>query len=356
MENNMEPWRKFEELVAEIMQFFGFSINKSKNRGGTGFDLVGRKDGEKWAIEVKHYRTARARPALVEAAAVRLVTNAEEEGLKKVILVVSSFLDESFREDLQARLGVNVLDAKGLREIASRNSVLLERLESMLVVDQFTDDLIRREIFSDRSGINSGDGILFRHMVPLERIPVGRGAPLDEGGGDLCADLHKISPGKKHAGRYEKWCERAIRYIFPNDLEGWHSQKGTEDGLNRFDLICRIKPVSDFWKFLMEHLDSRYVLFEFKNYRELVGQREVLTTEKYLFEKGLRKVALMLTRNGGNGSAIAMAQGAMREHGKLMIILDDKDLCHMLKMKDEGEDASDFLFEKADQFLVSLPR
>ena len=51
-----------------------------------------------------------------------------------------------------------------------------------------------------------------------------------------------------------------------------------------------------------------------------------------------------------------MTQGAMREHGKLMLILNDKHICAMLHMKERGEDPSDRLFELTDEFLLSLPR
>ena len=51
-----------------------------------------------------------------------------------------------------------------------------------------------------------------------------------------------------------------------------------------------------------------------------------------------------------------MTQGAMREHGKLMLILDDDKVCKMLHMKERGEDPTDSLFELADDFLLSLPR
>ncbi len=51
-----------------------------------------------------------------------------------------------------------------------------------------------------------------------------------------------------------------------------------------------------------------------------------------------------------------MMQGAMREHGKLMLVIDDDILCRMLHMKERGDDPTDFLFQLADDFLLSLPR
>jgi hypothetical protein len=126
--------------------------------------------------------------------------------------------------------------------------------------------------------------------------------------------------------------------------------------LNRFDYVCRIRPTTDFWNFLLHHLDSRYVLFEFKNYTDKIKQGQILTTEKYLLERGLRRVAIVISRTGAKADAIKMTQGAMREHGKLMLIVDDEQVCEMLHMKERGEDPTDRLFELADDFLLTLPR
>jgi hypothetical protein len=59
---------------------------------------------------------------------------------------------------------------------------------------------------------------------------------------------------------------------------------------------------------------------------------------------------------GADDDAIKMAQGAMREHGKLMIVIDDQKVCEMLHMKDRGDDPTDSLFAAADDFLLRLPR
>ncbi len=51
-----------------------------------------------------------------------------------------------------------------------------------------------------------------------------------------------------------------------------------------------------------------------------------------------------------------MAQGAMREHGKLILVIDDKIVKSMLALLDSGADPSDCLFDLADEFLLTLPR
>jgi hypothetical protein len=67
-------------------------------------------------------------------------------------------------------------------------------------------------------------------------------------------------------------------------------------------------------------------------------------------------MAIIMTRVGAQSDAIKMTQGAMREQGKLMLILNDENICEMLVKKERGEDPTDYLFEIADNFLLTLPR
>lgn len=47
-------------------------------------------------------------------------------------------------------------------------------------------------------------------------------------------------------------------------------------------------------------------------------------------------------------------KGILRENGKLIINLTNEDLCEMIKMKNEGSEPSDYLFEFLDIFLLEL--
>ena len=64
----------------------------------------------------------------------------------------------------------------------------------------------------------------------------------------------------------------------------------------------------------------------------------------------------MISRKGASPNAIKFAEGAMREHGKLIIVLQDTELCKMLAMKEQGDEPSEYVFEKVDDFLMSLAR
>lgn len=123
-------------------------------------------------------------------------------------------------------------------------------------------------------------------------------------------------------------------------------------------MLCRIKlnNISPFW-YIVEHgFKSYYVVFEFKNYKDKISQKEIYSTEKYLYAKSLRNVAIMLTTKGADENAMWAARGCLRENGKLIIVLDGKDIEKMLRMKAQGEDPSDHILSILDIMLEDLEK
>lgn len=335
-------WQQFEDLVHRILKVNGFHVSIHSPRGDKGFDFLAEYADETWAIEVKYYRTARAQPALIDAAAARVASNGINSQASKGMLVVSCFLTPELRLVLEEKFSITFVDQVDLRIWCATRPDLAEELDALLEANPSEPQAIHAARANPTSG-----------SKPIKDVPH---RSRDTKGTELCHELKGIKRGKVSWAQYEKICERILKYLFPNDLHGWHSQKRTDDGLNRYDYVCRVRPTTEFWKFVIDHLDSRYVLFEFKNYSGKIKQGQILTTEKYLLERGLRRMAIIMTRVGAEPHAVAMTQGAMREHGKLMLIVDDEKVCEMLHMKERGEDPTDCLFEIADNFLLTLPR
>ena len=358
--HSSEPWQQFEQLVRRILEANGFTIELHSPRGEKGFDFSGTLNNELWAIEVKHYRTNRPQPHLLEAAAARVANQKINAQRIRGMLVVSCSLTQPMRLALEGKFGINFIDRLDLDLLASKEPLLTEALQNQLGTNLnpfFSDnsdtdqraDLFRPRRASQQESVN----LLFTQPV-LSRQQ--KAAAEDTRGTDLCSQMRALNPGRDDWAKYERVCANILKYLFPNDLEGWHKQKRTDDGLNRYDFVCRVRPTTEFWHFLIDHLNSRYVIFEFKNYASMIGQGQILTTEKYLLERGLRRAAIIFSRKGPDENADKMRQGAMREHGKLMLVLNDNQVCRMLNMKERGEDPTDFLFQIADDFLLSLPR
>lgn len=341
MIDKMKIYQRFEKLVADILRANDFIIDDFLAEQDRGYDFGASLARTRYLVEVKYYRTARAQVSLIESAAARLQSSVGPGGQGKGMLVVACNLQPELRVSLENKFGLVFVDRADLFSWASRAPDLADELNSLL-----EDRYLPRESTKGRTA---------QEIVIID-IPPRPATPPDTKGSDLCRQLRALKKGKASWSAYEKLCDKMLRYLFPNDLHGWHTQKRTDDGLNRFDYVCRMLPTTDFWSFLIDHLNSRYVLFEFKNYSGKIKQGQILTTEKYLLEKGLRRVAIILSRNGAEKNAVEMSQGAMRESGKLMLILDDEKICRMLHMKERGDDPTDLLFELADEFLLSLPR
>ncbi|MDU9414898.1 restriction endonuclease [Pseudomonas sp. zfem005] len=341
--NFEEPtWKRFESLARRILEENNFQIQLNSTRGDKGFDFLGRLTNESWAIEVKYYRTARTRPSLIESAATRVVVNGLRSNVEKGMLVTSSILTSEFRLALEQKYSIVFVDRIDLRNLASTNPSLLDELDALLELDP--DFIVDQQ--STRLELKNRDKKLDEKPTPQ----------IDSTGTQLCEKLKSIKKGKAHWALYEAICAEILMYLFPNDLKGWHKQKSTDGGASRYDFVCRVSPTTEFWKFLVDNLNSRYIIFEFKNYSSKIKQGQILTTEKYLLERGLRRVAIIFTRLGADKNAISMMQGAMREHGKLILSIDDNEVCNMLQMKEEGDDPTDLLFKLVDDFLLSLPR
>jgi hypothetical protein len=329
---------RFEQVVRRILEANGFSVTPMQ---GHSFDFLASERGTTWAVEVKFYRTPRAQVSLLEAAAAQLANRGLIAQAWKAMLVVSAVIPPAVRAQLQQKHGMLFADRTDLASWAARAPELLDELHSILE----DSDSLEAQRFG--RGIDAAESTGRLPTVPALEVRTGR---------ELCAKLHELPRGRNGWEAYEHLCDQILRFLFAADLHGWHKQLRTDDGFNRFDYVCRIGPTTEFWRFLLEHLGSRYVLFEFKNYTKEIRQGQVLTTEKYLLERGLRRVAVIITRVGADKGARAMIQGAMREQGKLMLVLNDDHVCRMLHMKDSGEDPTDLLFDVADAFLLSLSR
>ena len=155
---------------------------------------------------------------------------------------------------------------------------------------------------------------------------------------------------------YEELCQEVFVHLFDPDLYGFQRQSATTDGGNRYDFICRIKPGNAFWDTLRHDFRTRAILFECKNYEKPIGPDQVYSTERYLFSGGLRTVCLLISRLSPSDGALRAAQGAMREAGKLIILLSNEDLIAMLKLKSTPDGPENYLDERIWNFIVSLPR
>ncbi|HCM9293539.1 TPA: hypothetical protein N5L69_004396, partial [Enterobacter hormaechei subsp. steigerwaltii] len=111
------------------------------------------------------------------------------------------------------------MDQADLRIWCSSHPELAESLDALLEVnldEALTTHLSRKESNS-----------IIRDMALNKSNRIER---QKNKGTKLCLELKSIKKGKASWRQYEKKCEEILKYLFPNDLHGWHSQKRTDDG------------------------------------------------------------------------------------------------------------------------------
>lgn len=324
--------KKAEEFVEQLFLDNGYTVQREMKVGKIRTDLLAEKDEKKYVIEVKR--------GDLDLSKINYISNMLEECTKGTnyipILVLFSRRSCMIKDRLVNDYNINVIDISNLLYLVSNNQKMKDKLVNLL--DFSTESIMEKELYFNidlkqyKKCMESNYGYIDR--------------------------LETIIAGNKNAQQYEKFCVDILKYLFNDTLSLWEEQQKSNDDLFRFDLICKIKNnINDeFFNTIENYFSSKYIIFEFKNYVEKITQKEVYTTEKYLYKTALRTVAILLTRNGVDKNGIKAIKGTLRENGKLIIVLDDSDIKQMIYAKEHGEDYIEILINKLDKMLVSLEK
>ncbi|WP_293744885.1 hypothetical protein [uncultured Pedobacter sp.] len=338
---------RFEEMAAKVLEKSGFSIEFQKFGS---FDFLAVLENSFANVEVKFYRSKSPKLDLLQAAVQNLRATKDNPN-SRLLLIISSVISPSLKREIFDDSGVVVWDAAVLLSLAYEHSTIYYELENLLsraygsIFTSFTKLDIINKVFILSEFHNAAS--------PKTKVPI------KAKGAELCEQLKKIIIGRPGAAAFERKCVEILKYLFDNDrdLTLWETQPTTEDGLHRFDLLTRIiAHQQTFFTEIGDDFHSRYVLFEFKNYKERITQAEIYTTEKYLFLTALRSISVIIARNGFDLNSYKAAKGALKEHGKLILIISGADLCEMLNDKDLGNEPSALLRRKVDELLSKLTR
>lgn len=311
----------FEDLVAELFEKLGYTVVRSARIGPGEVDLIVKRDGLQIPVEVSAVRSPSVMAKLrTDADRLRALLQTVD-GLDKPIIVVGSDLTDAAKQWSEQQLDMSVWDFQELLRQASL----------------FPD--ISAKLAKFRSGTPHLDTAIDSERQSLQRRLQDH------------IDNNDLTPSQ-----YEDLCREAFIKLFDPHLYGFEKQAKTTDGGNRYDFICRIRPGNPFWDGIRQDFRTKAILFECKNYTDAVGPDQVYSTERYLFSGALRTVCILTARLGGNEAAIRAAQGAMRESGKLLILLSNGDLIEMLKLSTQEGGPEEFLDKRIWDFIISLPR
>nr|WP_321237207.1 restriction endonuclease [uncultured Psychroserpens sp.] len=346
--NHRDIAHQFNLFLEKLFTSLSIEVEITDGIDDGGIDLVLKYEGKIVVAEVKAYRSKHI--GGIQNALAKLNFTVRNAKAKSGILVISSLLESSRRKDLEKKYEVKIIDRNILFYLTKDDSDLRHQLQEFLLELTQTGD---ENLFED---LNIPTEYSFFDIWKSFHLPKRKEIKPVTKGADLCREMKAISLGKKGAYLFEEKCEEILKYLFEDDLSLWSSQNKTDDTLHRFDLITKISSINDFWKYLARDFKSRFIIFEFKNYTHKITQNQIYSTEKYLFTKALRSIAYIITRNGADKNAITAMRGSLRESGKLIMCLDELDICKMLDMKDNGDDPNTYLSDKVDNILIKLSR
>ncbi len=325
---------EFAAVVKNIFSKAGYVVKEDSGERDYYFDYIASYNNENYGIEVKSQHRDYHELVLTLEYIIQLSAKAATSRNIKAIIVFNGIVNSETRIQIETKYSnVKVVDISNLIAATPINSELRIRLVSATTYN--IDDI--RPVQSE---------ILYPWLEHEQYEDT------------LINELHNCKAGKKHSREFEIICQNLLQTIFSNQLTLWRNQKQSNNNLYRFDLLCRIKDkhYSTFWGIVERNFFSKYVIFEFKNYSKEITQEQIYTTEKYLYSKALRTVAIVVCANGADENSYWAAKGCFRESGKLILILEAGDLETMLNMKKKGDDPSELLLEKLDDLLMELEK
>ena len=309
-------------------------------------DVVAEKDGEYYVIEVKTYRNLHNTKTVLNSALRRFMHYKEllsqniNKEVNKFIIVMPCEIDDALQKEIFEKHNIDIWDINNLMYLCGGSKELTDMLLSNVPFPAL--DLEAKKPL----GIKSGkiEVVLDDTETSLPEVYIKK--------------LEECKPGKidKADKEYETICTEIITYLFETEFFRISKQHKTDDKMFRMDLLCSLKGTTEFWKFLMMFYQTKFVVFEYKNYSGYIDQNLIYITEKYLFPVALRNVAFIISRKGFDANAQKAALGCLRENGKLIISLNDDDLIKMLVMEKNGEEPSDYLMEIVEELLMSVSK
>lgn len=302
-----------------------------------GVDITGTYQNQTYVFEIKNYRTEMISESLVESSC-RILTSVIKNQQNMIpIMVITSSVSNELKRKIYKETKIEIWDISNLIYLSKVSPELQKKLESY-VSYPLSNKISQPPLFFE---INKN--------IKVEKESKGRYQEFEQA-------LNNCPAGKNNSEdkEFERICTDIITYLFQTEFFQMSTQHRTNDELFRMDMICSLKGTTAFWKFLMQFYNTKFVVFEYKNYNEELSQNLIFIASKYLFPEALRSVAFIISRHGLKKNAQLVVDSKIKSEKKLIISLTDEDLLIMVAAKDQGKDPSDYLLEKVEKMLMAL--
>lgn len=291
--NTIETYYKLEELTMRLFELWHFEkVGRQELSVNFPVDFVVSKGNRIFFVILKYFRNLRVSSYNLRFVYKKLqeLESKKDKDNSNSLVLIYGLVSDKFRNDVKKKYRATTLDLSNLLYMAAIDEKIESEIKALL------DFSVTDVVTVAPVGLNLNKRLLEDKQLGFE---------YEKDSEKLIRRLSDWIPKNNDYTRYESLCVDVLKYLFDDELALWKVQERTYDNLYRFDLICRIKDgsVSGFWKTIEQFFNSKYVVFEFKNYREQITQREIYTTEKYLYLKALRGVAIIISCHGTDNNA-----------------------------------------------------
>ncbi len=335
-----------------LFGYFSETIKKDNKSNCQTF--ISKDDGKKINIIYKAYKTSAVSQFTATALLNDTIMKRMSEGTDKEEITLLIFFNNipSLQKDvIFEKFGIMIWDIENLIFYSQGDSYLLKLLSQICYF-----------AIGGIEGKTSPEAEAFglKLSLPEPITQINEAADSKENLSSLAEELKACEPGAENYAKYEDICERIIRSLFDESFNRLINQYKTEDEHFRMDLIGSLKinneSIHTLWKMFIQHYNSHFIIFEFKNYAKEIDQNLIYITEKYLFNAALRNVAIIVSRKGFSDSAKFASQGCLKENGKLILDITDEDLLNMLTAKANNDEPADIILNKFEDFLMSISK
>ena len=95
---------------------------------------------------------------------------------------------------------------------------------------------------------------------------------------------------------------------------------------------------SGFWALCRSKYNAVGLVIKCKNYARALFPNDIVVTAKYLKQKGIGTIGILLSRNKPKPQVIKQIVSVWNEENKLIIAIDDNDLINMIKLRETKGD------------------
>jgi hypothetical protein len=319
-------WQEFELLVEQILRREGFQISNRSRPGTVGPDLEAvSPDGKKVFVDVRHFtRTA-----------------------------VGSKMIVQFADDIR-RYQVQFPDARGLLIFSGEiSSTAARALAEYSGIDLWSGSSVMARLSQYPDIVHTLSTITLARRSLAEAANVAVPSITDIVAG-YTKKLAAIPTGHEGWQDYERLGTEILTKIFSPALGAPDIQIRSDDKLDIVDAIFPIRAVTHPWGTVRLEHKTRFVVAEFKNYVDPIGQTEVEAIAQYLWHKAQRLFGILVTRLPPSTQALVQRRRAWIEHDKMIVILTDDDLLEMLQLWEDGCEPYDIINAQLEEFLRPL--